>query len=89
MRVATGGGDVKRRCLRDERSEGWKGIPGGGVWWRWWEVFHGQLLARGFAVRIVTALCDMGVANNSCTGTCSVGRPRVQTSVNERHLLED
>jgi hypothetical protein len=52
-------------------------------------MFHGQLMARGFAVCIVTALCDMGVANNSCSGNCNVGRLRVQTIVNERHLLED
>jgi hypothetical protein len=89
MRVATGGGDVVRRRLREERSEGWKGKSGGRVWWRWWELFHGQLVARGFTVRIVTALCDMGVANSSGSGSCSVGRLRVQTSVNERHLLED
>ena len=89
MRVATEGGDVVRRRFREERSEGWKGISGGRVWWRWWELFHGQLVARGFAARIVTALCDMGVANNGANGSCSVGRLLVQTSVIERHLLED
>jgi hypothetical protein len=52
-------------------------------------LFHGQLVARGFAVRIVTALCDMGVTKSSCSGSCIVGRPRIKTSVNERHLLED
>jgi hypothetical protein len=29
MRVAMGGGDVVRRRLREERSEGWKSISGG------------------------------------------------------------
>jgi hypothetical protein len=50
---------------------------------------HGLLVTRGFAVRIVTALRDSGVGNNNCNGMCSVGRLRVQTSVNERHLLKD
>jgi hypothetical protein len=89
VRVATGGGDVMRRRLREERSEGSKGISGMRVWWRWWEQVHGLLVTRGFAVCIVTALRDWGVGNNGCNGKCSVGRLRVHTSVNERHLLED
>jgi hypothetical protein len=64
-------------------------ISGKRVWWRWWEQVHGLFLTRGFAVRIVTALRDMGVANSSCIGSCNVGRMRVLTSVNERHLLKD
>jgi hypothetical protein len=87
--VATGGGDVMRRCLREKRSVGWKGISGMGVWWRWWEHVHMLLVSRGFAVRIVTALRDSGVGNMTYNGMCNVGRPRVQTSVNERHLLTD
>jgi hypothetical protein len=39
-RVATGGGDVVRLRLREERSEVRKGISGKGVWWRRWELFH-------------------------------------------------
>jgi hypothetical protein len=89
VRVATGGGDVVGTRLREERSEVRKGISGGRVWWRWWELFHRQLVARGFAERIVTALCDRGVANMSCSGSCSDGRLCVQTGVNKRHLLED
>jgi hypothetical protein len=27
-----------------------------GVWWRWWEVVDGEIVARGFALRITTAL---------------------------------
>jgi hypothetical protein len=46
-------------------------------------------MTRLFAVRIVTALRDSGVGNSSCNGSSSVGRLRVQTSVNERHLLKD
>jgi hypothetical protein len=89
LRVATGGGDVMRRRLREERFDGWKGISGRRVWWRFWEHVHGLLVTRGFAVRIVTALRDMGASNTRCNGKCSGGRLRVQTSVNERHLLED
>jgi hypothetical protein len=55
------------------------------LWWRWWKLFLGQLLGRVFALRIVTAVCDMGVANSSC----SVGRVRVQAGVDERYLLHD
>jgi hypothetical protein len=87
--VATGGGDVIRRRLREERSVGWKGISGKRVWWRWWEHVHGLLVTRGFAVRIVTALRDMGVGNISCNGSCSGGGLRVHTSVNERRLVKD
>jgi hypothetical protein len=46
-------------------------------------------VARRFAVRIVTALCDKGVGNSSCSGSCNVARLRAHASVNERHLLED
>jgi hypothetical protein len=44
VRVATGGGDVMWRRLRQERSVGWKGISGKRVWWRWWEQVHGLLV---------------------------------------------
>jgi hypothetical protein len=37
IRVATGGGDVMRRRLREARAEGRKGISGGRVLWTWWE----------------------------------------------------
>jgi hypothetical protein len=40
-------------------------------------------------VRIVAALRDKGVGNNSCNGSYNVGRLRVHTSVNGRHLLKD
>jgi hypothetical protein len=46
-------------------------------------------VTQGFAVRIVTALRDTGVGHNICNGSRSVRRLRVQTSVNERHLLKD
>jgi hypothetical protein len=47
------------------------------------------LVTRGFAVRIVKALRDRGVGNNSRNGSCIVGRLLVHASVNERHLLKD
>jgi hypothetical protein len=65
VRVVTGGGDVVRRRLRQERSEVGKGVSIGGIRWRWWEMFHRQLVVRGFAGCIATALCDRGVANRS------------------------
>jgi hypothetical protein len=40
-------------------------------------------------VRIVTVVCDMGVANISSNSCCIVGRLRVQAGVDERHLLQD
>ena len=36
---------------------------------------------RGLAVRIGTALCDCGVANMSCSGSCSDGRLCVRMGV--------
>jgi hypothetical protein len=44
-------------------------------------LFHGQLVGRGFDVRIVTAVCDMDVANMSCSGSCNDGRLCVRTGV--------
>jgi hypothetical protein len=32
--MSTGSGDVVRRCIREERSVGRRGISGMGVWWR-------------------------------------------------------
>jgi hypothetical protein len=78
-----------RQHLREDRSVGWKGISGRRVWWTWWEQVHGLFVTRGFAVRIVTALRDRGVGKSSGSGSFNVGRLRVQTSVNERHLLTD
>jgi hypothetical protein len=72
--MATGDGDVVRRRLREERPEVGKGVSSGGVRWRWWEMFHRQLVVRGFAGRIVTALWDMGVVNMSCNGSCASKR---------------
>jgi hypothetical protein len=89
VRVATGGWDVMRRCLREERSVGWRGISGKGVWWRLWEHVHGLLVTRGFAVCIVTGLRDSGVGNSNCNGSCNDGYLRVHASVNERHLLKE
>jgi hypothetical protein len=42
-----------------------KRIASGGVWWRWWEVINRELVTRGLAVRIGTALRDGGFANRS------------------------
>jgi hypothetical protein len=89
VRVATGCGDVVRLRPWEERSEVWKGISGRGVWWRWWELLHWQIVARRLEGRIMSALCYRGAANMICNGSCSVGRLRVETSVSERHLLED
>ena len=36
---------------------------------------------RGLAERIGTALCDGGVANTSCSGSCSEGRLCVRMGV--------
>jgi hypothetical protein len=44
VRVATGAGDVVWRRLREERSEVGKGVSSGGVRWRWWELFHRQVV---------------------------------------------
>jgi hypothetical protein len=76
VRLATGGGDVMRRCLREERFVGWKGISVMGVWWRWWEHVRGLLVTRGFALRIVMALRDSEVGNMRCGGSYGVGRLR-------------
>jgi hypothetical protein len=65
---STRGGDVVRRCIREERSVGCRGTSGMGVWWMWWEHVHGLLVARGFALRIVTALRDSGVGKSSYSG---------------------
>jgi hypothetical protein len=69
VRVATGGSDVVRTRLREERSWVRKGISGGRVWWRWWELFYRQLVARGFELRIATAQSDMGIGGAAATTT--------------------
>jgi hypothetical protein len=90
---STRDGDVVRRCIREERSVGWSGISGRGVWWRWWEQVHGLLVARGFALRIGTAVRNSGIRNSSCSNSSNsnsnIGCLRVKTGVNERHLLKD
>jgi hypothetical protein len=67
VRAATRGGDVVRRSLREKRSEGRESILCGRVWRRCWELFHGHLVGRGFGVRIVTAVCDMGLPAAAAT----------------------
>jgi hypothetical protein len=48
-----------------------------------------MIVARGLALRIVTALNDRGVGSTSRDSNYnSVGRLSVQTSVYERHLLK-
>jgi hypothetical protein len=89
VRVATKGGDVVRPGIWDEGSVGWIGIAERGVWWRWWEEVNGVVVARGFALRITTAVSDMGVGSSSCISHNGVGRLRVQASVYERHLLKN
>jgi hypothetical protein len=44
-------------------------------------MFHRQLVGRGFAARIGTAVCERDVANRSCNGRCSDGRLCVRTGV--------
>jgi hypothetical protein len=50
-------------------------------------------VAKGFELRIATALSDRGVRNNSSnsnsSGSSSVGGLRVHAGVQERHLLQD
>jgi hypothetical protein len=47
-------------------------------------------VARGFELRIATALSDRGVGSSKCSSSnSSVGRLRVHVGVDERHLLED
>jgi hypothetical protein len=59
-----------------------------GVWWRWWEKVHGLTVARWFALRITTALSDMGFGSSSYNSSYScVGRLRVHACVYEHHLL--
>jgi hypothetical protein len=40
-------------------------------------VFRGHFVRRWCGVRIVAAVCDMGVANRSCSDNNNVGRLRV------------
>jgi hypothetical protein len=55
------------------------------------ELLYRELVARGFELRIATALSDMGVDSNTCSSCSSsnirVGRPCVQAGVDERHFL--
>jgi hypothetical protein len=85
--VATGGGDVVRRRLREKRSEGREGIPCGRVWRRWWKLFHEHIVGRGFVVRSVTAVCDRDVANRSRSGSCNDGRLCVRTGVAKQGVM--
>jgi len=57
-----------------------KGVSGVGEGGRWWEVINPDGVTRGVVVRIgtrglagriVTALCDCGVANRSCRSSSS------------------
>jgi hypothetical protein len=50
-------------------------------------VFHGQFARRWCVVRIVAAVCDMGVANRNNNKSNSVGRPRVHPSAMEGRSL--
>jgi hypothetical protein len=83
VRMATGRGDVLRLVTREERSAGGRRISEMRVWWRWLEVVRvgvdgsgGLNVARGVALRVTA-----GLSNNVCG-------LRVQTGVDERHLLE-
>jgi hypothetical protein len=87
VRLATRRGDVVRLVCREEESVGGRGISekkvcGGG---RRWQI---GVVARGAALRIAAALStrSVDVINNS--NNSNVGRLRVQTGVDERHLLE-
>jgi hypothetical protein len=50
-------------------------------------------VAKGYELRIATALSDRGVrkssSSSSCSGSSSVGGMRVKAGVNERHLMQD
>jgi hypothetical protein len=50
-------------------------------------VFRGQFVRRWCVVRIVAAVCDMGVANRSCSESSSVGRLHVQPSAGKGRCL--
>jgi hypothetical protein len=52
-------------------------------------LLYRQLAARGFELRIATALSDKGVGCNRCNSNNSVGRVRVHDGVDERHLFQD
>jgi hypothetical protein len=86
VRVATRGRDVVRLYIREEGSLGWRGISEMGVWWRLWEGVYGLTVARWFALRIATALSDIGVGSSNYIS--NVDRLRVHASVYERHALE-
>ena len=80
VRVVTVGGDEMRGRLRDMGAGVVKGVSGVGEGGRWWEVINPDGVTRGVVVRIgtrglagriVTALCDCGVANRSCMSSSS------------------
>jgi hypothetical protein len=51
---------------------------------------HVVAVPKGFEVRIVAALSDMGVRiSNRSSNNGNVGRLLVEASVNERHLRKD
>ena len=79
-----------RPCVGEEGSLGGRGVAKKGVRWRRWEGVHGVAVARGFELRIATALSDKGVGiSTRSSNNSNVGRLRVQASVKERHLLKD
>jgi hypothetical protein len=54
------------------------------------EGVHVAVARKGFELRIAAALSDKGVRiSNRSNNISNLGRLRVQTSVNERHLLKD
>jgi hypothetical protein len=54
------------------------------------EGVHVAAVLKGFELRIAAALSDRGVRiSNRSSNSSNVGRLRVRTSVNERHLLKD
>jgi hypothetical protein len=89
MRESTGDRAVVRPCVWLERSLGGRGVAKKGVRWRRWEGVHGVAVARGFELRIATALSDRGVGSSTTNSNSSVDRLRVHAGVDERHLLHD
>jgi hypothetical protein len=54
------------------------------------EGVHVTAVRKGFELRIAAAMSDRGVRiSNPSSNSSNVGRLRLQTNVNERHLLKD